>query len=189
MPDPHDWESDDEARQREALRHSMFNTELPGYPLYEGRLSPWWLFGLLAATIALAVLTIIVLRPEVHGPDNRIAVDGLCHRVSRDGEPPSADPVLVAVVFDACYADVFDGDLLVAPIDAPTYRFAAAFLVSDPVEFDRIVSTEPYVLDDLGGGLYVVRTGTDVLPRVHVRGGRGPWTCPLHVDAAPCTSP
>jgi hypothetical protein len=51
VPDSHDWESDDEARQREALRHSMFNTELPGYSLYEGRLSPWALLSLMVAAV------------------------------------------------------------------------------------------------------------------------------------------
>jgi hypothetical protein len=189
VADPYDWESDDEARQREALRSSMFNTELPGSSLYEGRLSPWALLALLVAAVGLVVLTVMVLRPDGPGPVNHVSGGAACYRVSREQEPPSANSDLVAAVLDACYLDVLSGGVLVAPIDVPTYRSSAAFLVSSPFEFDRLESNEPFVLDDLGGGLYAVRTAADDLPRVHVRGSRGPWTCPLTADAAPCTSP
>jgi hypothetical protein len=189
MPETHDWESEDEVRQRDALRHSMFNSEIPGYSLYEGRLSLWAMACLLAGVVALVVITVVLVRPEPQGPVNLVSGSAACYRVHRDDDVRSASAEMIAAVFEACYVDVLYGDLLVAPIDVPTYRSSAAFLVSEPVEFDRIESTEPFVLDDLGGGLYVVRSGADDLPLVHVRGGHGAWTCPLTGDSTPCIGP
>jgi len=191
VPDPYDWKSDDEARQREALRHSMFNPDIPGYSLYEGRWSPWALLGVLAAVAALVALALVIVRPEPVGPVFRVEADGAsCYRVSEAGDASPASPLsdVTDRVLDACYRDALDGALFVAPIDVPTYRSSAAFFVSDPFEFDRLEADEPFVLTELGGGLFAVQTGADQLPLVHVRGSRGPWTCPL-ADGGACTSP
>jgi hypothetical protein len=192
VPDPYDWQSDDEARQREALRHSMFNPDIPGYSLYEARWTPWALAGLVVAMAALVALALVIVRPEPFGPGYRVEADtNGCYRVSaaREGSPPSPALELVEGVFDACYRDALDGALFVAPIDVPTYRSSAAFFVAAPFEFDRLVADEPYVLTELGGGLFAVQTGADELPLVHVRGSRGPWTCPLADGGGACTSP
>jgi hypothetical protein len=191
MPDPHDWESDDETRRRDALRHSMFNPEIPGYSLYEGRWTPWAVFGMLLAFAAMVAVAFVVLRPEPPGPINRIEADGSgCYRVTRvrEGSPAIAVASLPEA-FDACYVDVHEGSFFVAPIEVPSYRSSAAFLVAAPLDFDSVDSEEPFVLTDLGGGLFVVRTAADDLPSVHMGGDDGPWTCGLSDGAAPCTSP
>lgn len=190
MSVPHDWESDDEARRQDALRHSMFNPEIPGYSLYEGRWTPRALFGLLLAFAAMVAVALIVLWPESPGPINRIEADGSgCYRVTRVREvSPVVAVASLPAVFDACYVDMHDGSLFVARIDVSSYRSSAAFLVTAPFEFDSVDSEEPFVLTDLGGGLFVVRTAADDLPPVRLRGDDGALTCGLSDDAVPCTS-
>jgi hypothetical protein len=191
VPDPYDWQSDDEARQREALRQSMFNPDIPGYSLYEGRWTPWAVAGVLLVIAALVAVALVIVRPDPLGPVHRVASDGAgCYRVSVVHEgPPLLTAVSTAGVFDACYRDALDGAVFVAPIEEPTYRSSAAFIVSAPYEFDRLSADAPFVLTDLGGGLFVVQTASSELPLVHVRGSHGPWTCHLAAVDAPCTSP